>query len=262
MASPSTSMSRTDLLAGLKRLQLHSTSRALDDFLARATKAKWTPEVMLEELVRTEVRERERRSLETRLRIAGTGRMKPIADFDWNWPKKIDRPAIDRALSGELITAKESLILVAAQGLGKTTIAKNIAHQAVLKGHSALFIEASKMLLDLGGRESARQLARRIRYYARPDVLCIDEIGYLSYDGRAADLLYEIITRRHGEKSMVVTTNLAFNDWPTIFPNASCVAAMVDRLIEHADIVQIEGESYRKREAEERKKARAKKAKP
>jgi DNA replication protein DnaC len=261
MASPTTTMSRTDLLAALQRLRMHSTAQGLDDFLARGAKQKWTPEVLLEELVRAELRERERRSLETRLSMVGTGRMKPMADFDWNWPKKIDRPSIERALSGELIKSKESLVLVAAQGLGKTTIAKNIAHQAVLNGHSALFVEASKMLLDLGGRESTRQLARRIRYYTRPDVLCIDEIGYLSYDGRAADLLYEIITRRHGEKSIVVTTNLAFQEWPTVFPNASCVAAMVDRLIEHADIVQIEGESYRKREAEERKKARAKRAK-
>lgn len=263
MTSPTTTMDRDELTALLRRLQLHSTAENLDDFLARAIKQRWPPETMLEELVRAEQRERERRSLETRLRLAGTGRMKPIADFDWNWPKKVDRPAIERALSGEMVKAKESLVLVAAQGLGKTTIAKNIAHQAVLQGRSALFIEASKMLLDLSGRESARELSRRLKYYARPDVLCIDEVGYLSYDGRAADLLYEIVSRRHGEKSIVVTTNLAFNDWPTVFPNASCVAALVDRLIEHADIVSIEGESYRKREAEVRKKSRAmKRSKP
>jgi DNA replication protein DnaC len=186
MTSPTTTtMSRDELRKLLKKLALYSTAEGLDDFLARAIKQRWTPEQLLEELVRAEQRERERRSLETRLRAAGTGRMKPIADFDWNWPKKIDRAAIERALSGEMVKAKESLVLVAAQGLGKTTIAKNIAHQAVLHGHSALFIEASKMLLDLSSRESARELSRRLKYYARPDVLCIDEIGYLSYDGRA-----------------------------------------------------------------------------
>lgn len=255
-----TTMARDELAAHLRNLQLYSTEASLDDFLARAIKHRWTAAVVVEELVRAEVRERERRSLETRRQKANVGAMKPIADFDWNWPKKIDRPVIERALSGEMVKANESIVLVAAQGLGKTTIAKNIAHQNVMAGHSALFIEASKMLLDLSGRESARELSRRLRFYLRPDVLCVDEVGYLSYDTRAADLFYEVINRRHGaNKSVVVTTNLAFAEWPTVFPNASCVAAMVDRLIEHADIVHIEGESYRKREAEQRKKKRSKK---
>jgi DNA replication protein DnaC len=86
--------------------------------------------------------------------------------------------------------------------------------------------------------------------------LCIDEVGYLSTDGRSADMLFEVISRRYEQNATVVTTNLAFVDWPTAFPNASCVAALVDRLTHHADIVVIEGKSYRKHEAEERQKLR------
>ncbi len=141
---------------------------------------------MLEELARAECAERERRSLERRRRAAKLGRFKPIDEFDWNWPTKIDRSVLDRALSGELVRQRENLILVAAQGLGKTLLARNIAHEAVLQGHSALFIEASRMLLDLGAQESARALERRLRHYAQPELLCIDEVGYLSYDARAA----------------------------------------------------------------------------
>jgi len=117
------------------------------------------------------------------------------------------------------------------------------------------------MLLDLGAQDSARSLERRLRHYAKPALLCIDEVGYLSYDARAADLLFEVVSRRYEQKSVVISTNLAFSDWPAIFPNASCVTALIDRLTHHADIALIEGESYRLREAELSRKARQAKAK-
>jgi DNA replication protein DnaC len=246
-------MNKTELAEQLRALGLLRTAEDLDDFLARATKQRWSPRVVLEELVRQEIAERERRSLERRLRAAKLGRFKPIDEFDWNWPKKVDRAVLDRALSGELVRERENLILVAAQGLGKTMLARNIAHAAVLQGHSALFVEASRMLLDLGAQDSARSLERRLRHYAKPALLCIDEVGYLSYDARAADLLFEVVSRRYEQKSIVISTNLAFQDWPSIFPNASCVTALIDRLTHHADICLIEGHSYRRREAEARR---------
>ncbi len=253
----STTMTKTELTEQLRALGLLRTAEDLDDFLARATKQRWSPQVLLEELARQEIAERERRSLERRLRAAKLGRFKPIDEFDWNWPKKIDRAVLDRALSGQLVRERENLILVAAQGLGKTMLARNIAHAAVLQGHSALFIEASRMLLDLGAQDSGRSLERRLRHYAKPTLLCIDEVGYLSYDARAADLLFEVVSRRYEKKSVVITSNLAFKDWPTIFPNASCVTALIDRLTHHADICLIEGQSYRRREAEARRKKKA-----
>ena len=244
---------QTELAEQLRTLGLLRTAEDLDDFLARATKQRFSPHLLLEELARQEIAERERRSLERRLRAARLGRFKPIDEFDWNWPQKIDRAVLDRALSGELVREHENLILVAAQGLGKTMLARNIAHAAVLQGHSALFIEASRMLLDLGAQDSVRALERRLRHYAKPALLCIDEVGYLSYDARAADLLFQVVSRRYENKSIVITTNLAFQDWPTIFPNASCVTALIDRLTHHADIGLIEGHSYRRREAEARR---------
>ncbi len=248
-----TTMSKTELAQQLHALGLLRTAEDLDDFLARATKQRFSPQVLLEEFARQEIAERERRSLERRLRAAKLGRYKPLDEFDWNWPKKIDRVVLDRALSGDLVRERENLILVAAQGLGKTMLARNIAHAAVLQGHSALFVEASRMLLDLGAQDSARSLERRLRHYAKPALLCVDEVGYLSYDARAADLLFEVVSRRYEQKSIVISTNLAFKDWPTIFPNASCVTALIDRLTHHADICLIEGQSYRRREAEARR---------
>jgi DNA replication protein DnaC len=162
----------------------------------------------------------------------------------------LHRPTVDRVFSLDFLAKGENVILIAAQGLGKTMLSKNLVHQAVLAGHSALFITASDLLLDLNGQETSRALERRLRAYARPTLLAIDEIGYLSYDAHAADLLFQVISRRYEQKSVVLTTNLMFKQWDTVFPNASCAVALVDRLTHHAEIIPIEGESYRKREAD------------
>ncbi len=108
------------------------------------------------------------------------------------------------------------------------------------------------MLLDLGAQESARGLDRRLRFYASVALLVVDEVGYLSFDPRNADLLFQVISRRYEKKSLVLTTNLAFQDWLSIFPNASCATALIDRVIHHADVLAIEGDSYRLRDAEKR----------
>jgi DNA replication protein DnaC len=130
-------------------------------------------------------------------------------------------------------------------------IAQNIAHAAVLAGHSVLFTTAAQMLLDLGAQDSARGLDQRLRRYCnRTGLLVVDEIGYLSYDNRKADLLFQVVSRRYERKSVVITTNLAFAEWPTIFPSAACTTALIDRLVHHSEIISFVGESYRKREAE------------
>ena len=251
-----TTMIRTELVDLLKAIGLRRVAADIDDLLARATKHRWSPQELFEEVARHEQRDREQRSLERRLRNAKIGRFKPMADFDWAWPKRMDRDAIDRALTGDLVASKDNLILAAAHGLGKTMILRNVVHEAVLRGYSALYVEASRMLLDLGSQETPRALDRRLRYYARPALLAVDEVGYLSYDARAADLLFEVVSRRYESKSIAMATNLAFSDWPTVFPNATCVTALVDRLTHHADIVLLEGDSYRKREAEQARQAR------
>src|SRR5208282_5860281 len=179
------------------------------------------------------------------------GRFKTIADYDWNWPTKINRPLVEAAVALNFLGAARNVVLVAPQGLGKTMIAQNIAHQAIVAGHSVLFTTAAQMLLDLGGQESSRALERRLRHYAKQSLLVVDEVGYLAFDNRNADLLFQVVSRRYERKSLVLTTNLAFVDWPTIFPNATCATALIDRVIHHADVIAIEGESYRLREARE-----------
>ncbi len=123
---------------------------------------------------------------------------------DWAWPTRIDRAAVEAALHLDFLTAGRNLVLVAAQGLGKTMIAQNIAHQAVLAGHHVLFTTAAQLLLDLGGQESARGLARRLNYYGQRGLLVLDELGYLSYDARAGDLLFQVVSRSYERNSLVL----------------------------------------------------------
>lgn len=246
-ATPTTTPTLT---GNLQRLGLTYTAETANDLIARATQKRWSPVVLLENLVQAELEERARRRLERRLRAARLGRFKPLADFEWDWPKQLHRPTVDRAFSLDFVAKGENIVLVANQGLGKTMLTKNLVHQAVLAGHSALFVTASDLLLDLNSQDTARGLERRLRAYTRPQVLAIDEIGYLAYDAHAADLLFQIVSRRYEQRSIVLTTNLVFKDWNTVFPNASCAVALIDRLTHHAEIIRIEGESYRHREAE------------
>ena len=248
---PSDNTPPTTLATDLRRLGLNRTADDLNDRIADATRKRWSPTVLLEHLVAAELEDRQRRSVERRLTRARLGRFKPLADWDWDWPTALERPVLERILSLDFLARGENVILVGAQGLGKTMLAKNIAHQAVLAGHSALFTTAADLLLlDLNGQETARALERRLRHYTRPALLLIDELGYLAYDARAADLLFQLVSRRYEHRSLLITTNLPFKHWDTVFPNASCAVALIDRLTHHVEILLIEGRSYRRREAE------------
>ena len=215
----------------------------------------------LNPLLDWEETERARRSLERRLRCAHIGRFKPLADFDWAWPAQCDQRAIAELMTLDFLDSATNAILIGSSGLGKTMIAQNIAHQAVLQGHTVLFATAGQLLGELAGLDSDSALRYRLRRYAAPDLLVIDEVGYLSYSNRHADLLFELINRRHEKKSTLITSNKAFSEWSEVFPNASCVVAMIDRLVHHAEILSIKGESYRRKEAQEQAAAKSRKRK-
>jgi len=220
----------------------------------------------IEPLIHWEEIYRSQRSLDSRLRNARIGRFKLLADFDWDWPKRCDRDAIEEWMQLSFMKEANNLILCGPNAVGKTMIAQNIAYQAILKGHTALFTTAAGMLNELAALDSDSALRRRVKYYVQPTLLIIDEVGYLSYSNRHADLLFEIISRRYEEKSTMITTNKPFTEWRDIFPNATCVVSIIDRLVHHSEIVNIEGESYRLKEwkdsSAKKSAERAKKKKP
>jgi len=174
----------------LKHIGLRALPAALDDFVARATKARWSPRQMLEQMAQAEIVEQARRSLERRLRFSGIKSFKPMADFEWDWPTKIERDIIERALTLDFLPEGRNLVLLGTNGLGKTMIAKNICHAAVLAGSSVLFRTAPALLEDLQ-RQGPEGRRHKLSMYAHAGLLCIDEFGYLSFDDKAADLLYD-----------------------------------------------------------------------
>lgn len=212
-------------------------------------------------LLQWEDAERKKRGLERRLTNARLGRFKPLADFDWHWPTRCDKSAVSELMNLAFISQAINVILVGPNGVGKSTIAQNIVHHAILQGYTALFIDAAQMLGDLSAQDGDNALRRRIKHYAKPQILVIDELGYLSYGTRHADLLFEIVNRRYEEKSTIITTNRPFSEWGEVFPNASCVVSLVDRLVHHSEIIVLEGESYRMKEAKERASQKKTKAK-
>ena len=259
-SSTNSTIPMNDLVARLTGIGLKSMAQNLDDFIARATKARWSPHSMLEQLCAIESAERSRLSLEHRLGFSGIGRFKPMADFNWDWPKRVDRDVIERAFTLDFLQEARNLILLGRNGLGKTMIAKNIAYEAVMAGYSVLFRSAADIIEHLQC-DSAQLRRRRINAYCRPHLLCIDELAYLSYDDNAADLLYEVINRRYERRSIIITTNRTFKEWNQVFPNATSIATLLDRLTHHADVTVFEGDSYRLHESEQESSARRRKRK-
>ena len=206
---------------------------------------------LLSKLLSWEHDVRQQRSLERRLNSAKLGRFKPLNEFDWQWPTKIDSQAIHALMQLDFLTEASNIILIGGNGVGKSTLAQNLGYQAVMQGHTVVFTTAANMLNELAAQDGDNALRRRLKHYARPTLLIIDEIGYLSYSNRHADLLFEIINRRYEQNSTVVTTNRPFGEWNEVFPNASCVVSLIDRLVHHSQIIAIEGDSYRMKEAQE-----------
>ena len=215
-------------------------------------------EPWVERVIDIEDRERKRRSLERRLTNARIGAFKPIADFDWTWPKRIDRLLIEELFSLAFVDDATNIVLVGPNGVGKSMLIKNLLHHAVLNGFTARFTTASDMLHELAAQDSDASLARRLRRFTGPQLLAIDEVGYLNYDNRYADLLFEVVTRRYLTVPVLITTNKPFSEWADVFSSAACVVTLVDRLIHRSEIVQLDAESYRLREAKEQAAKRSK----
>lgn len=210
-------------------------------------------------LIQWEEDERCHRSLQRRVRAARLGRFKSLSDFDWQWPERIDRAAVEELMTLAFLKEATNVVLIGPNGVGKSTLAQNVAHQALLQGHTVLFTSAGQMLGELAALDSDSALRKRLHRYAAPDLLLIDEVGYLSYGNRHADLLFELISRRYEARSTIVTTNKPFAAWSEVFPNAACVVSLVDRLVHRAEVISIEGESYRLKEARERAEQRSSK---
>ncbi len=241
-----------DLTAQLAQLGFRAGRDALAAFLTHAHRSRLGPTESIEALVALERRAREATNLASRTRAAYLGAFKPLDRFDWAHPRKIDRELIERLATLDFIGRGENVLLRGQSGVGKTMLAKNLGHAALLAGKTVRFTTLAAALADLLQQESLPAFERRLKRYTRPALLILDELGYLPCDSRAADILFNIISRRHEHRSTVISTNLAFKQWGTVFPGAACVVALVDRFAQHCHKVDIDADSWRDRHSFER----------
>lgn len=236
-----------DPVSALRRIGVRASKDALDALLTHALQSRLSPVQTVEQLTALEMRERDARNLARRTKYATIGTFPPQDRFDWNHPRQIDRDLFEHLLGGEHLRTATNVLFRGPSGVGKTTLAQFLAFDALQKGHTVRFCTLAAALAELLKQESLPAVERRLRRYTTPDLLVLDEIGYLPCDSRSADLLYNIISRRHEKKSTIVTTNLPFKQWSTVFPGAACIVALVDRFAQHCHIFDIDADSYRQR---------------
>ena len=237
----------TNVIDGLRGFGLCAPREALEALLAHATKSRPSPAEVVEQLVQLERREREARNLTSRTKRAMLGAMKPLDRFEWSFPRAIDRPLYEQLLMLAFAERGHNVLFRGPSGVRKSTLAQNLGQRALEKGKSVCFSTLNAALADLLKQESIPAVERRMKRYTTPDILILDELGYLPCDARSGDLLYSIVSRRHERASTIITTNLAFKDWGIVFPGAACVVALVDRFTQHCHALEIDGDSWRQR---------------
>lgn len=243
----------TDLAELLRRLGLRLPPDALAALLAHAAKTKLSPAQLVESLCEAEVREREARNLARRGKIAAVGSPKPLDRFDWNHPRSVDRDLYEQLYESlDFVRSGENVLLRGQAGVGKTTLAQHLALRALERGMTVRFSTLPAALADLLRQESLPATERRLRRYVTPDLLVLDELGYVPCDARAVDLFFHIVSRRHERRSIVVTTNLSYKQWGTVFRDASCLGALIDRFAQHCHTIDIDADSWRNTEAQKR----------
>ena len=215
--------------------------------LAReAAEKNWTPLDFLSRLVEGEALRRKDRATQRRIQAARFPVIKSLEQFNWTWPKKINRAQVQNLFRLSFLKDKANVIFMGGAGLGKSHLATALAYQGCLAGHTVLFTTAIDIVNTLTAAQAAHRLKAELKRYLTPSIVLIDELGYLPIDKAGADLLFQVFSQRYETGSTLLTTNQAYKHWAKIFNNdATLTSAVLDRLLHHAETVVIEGKSYR-----------------
>lgn len=239
---PATEALRTHL-ASLKLSYLLAHYEAL---ASQAAAEQWGHVEFLSRLIEGEAHQREDRSIQRRVGLAHFPVLKTLDQFDWSWPKKINRPQIQNLFRLNFMQSTANVIFIGGVGIGKSHLSIALGHTACLRGYSVFFTTAVQIINTLSAAQTHGHLAREMKKYLQPRLLLIDELGYLPIDKHGADLLFQVISQRYEHGPIAMTTNRAYQHWPEIFNNDSTLtSALLDRLLHHAETVIIEGKSFR-----------------
>jgi DNA replication protein DnaC len=211
-----------------------------------AAQQQWTHVDYLARLIELEATRRQELTVQRRIATARFPAIKTLDQFDWSWPKKINRTQIQNLFRLAFLPDKANVIFLGGVGLGKSHLACALGYAACQAGHSVLFTTAVDIINTLTAAQAACRLKAELKRFVAPAILCIDEVGYLPIDKTGADLLFQVISQRYERGSIVLTTNQAYKHWAKVFNNdATLTSAVLDRLLHHAETVIIEGKSYR-----------------
>lgn len=237
-----TTLSLTDVL---RQLDLHQAASELDAATQKAISRNDSPTALLDRLMREQLRA----VLEARARASlKRSQIFPLTlldTYDFDYPKSIDRELVLRASTLRFIEDRTNCVFVGPSGVGKTHLANAIGQLACLRGYRVRFVLAADLVNDLVAAQIRNTLHRRLTTWAKPQLLIVDELGYLSFDARGADLLYQVFNKRYQRVSTIVTTNLAFKDWGKLFHNTAAASAIADRLVHKGLLIRIAGKSRR-----------------
>ncbi len=230
----------------MEYLKLHYMTENYDKTIKQAVKEKWTHIDCLSSLVAGEAAARWDRSTQRRITVARFPVIKTVEQFRWSWPRNIDRLGIQNLFHLKFIANKENIIFIGSVGLGKTHLAIALGYEACLKGHSVLFTTAIDVINAMSAAKTAGRLKTELKKYLRPEILILDELGYLPIDKHGANLLFQVISHRYERGSIIITSNRVYKHWVKIFDNdATLTSAILDRLLHHSETNLIEGSSYR-----------------
>ena len=234
------------LLQQLQSLKLTHVAEHHTELAQQAAQHHWDHLEYLRRLVDGEYTQRQQRLIERRIQAARFPVLKTLEQFRWDWPKKINRLLVQNLFRLEFLTRKANVVFLGTVGIGKSHLATALGYAACQDGHSVLFADAISVINDLSAAQKRGTLKQQLKKYHLPELLILDEVGYLPIDKTGADLLFQVISQRYERGSIVLTTNKPFKQWGSIFNNDSTLAsAVLDRLLHHAETVIIEGGSYR-----------------
>lgn len=230
----------------LTYLKLSFIAQHYAELATQAAQNMWPHVDYLARLVEGEADVRRDRATQSRIRLARFPVIKTLEQFRWDWPTRINRLQVQNHFRLGFIQDKANLILLGGVGLGKTHLATALGYAACLHGYSVLFASAIDVINTLAAAKNAGRLKAELKKYTKPALLILDELGYLPIDKAGADLLFQVISLRYEQGAIVITSNRAFKEWPKIFNNDSTLtAAILDRLLHHAETIIIEGKSFR-----------------
>jgi len=228
----------------LRALKLSGMLDTLEVRLAQATAGELGYVEFLEALLEDEIARRDASGIARRVRAAHFEQLCVIEDFDFSFNPQIPAARIRDLATLRFIEAGESVVLHGPVGVGKTMLAQSLAHQACRRGYSVAFTKASRLLADLAGGHADRSWEQRLRHWTRPTVLVIDDFAMRSFSPAQSDDLYELVTERAG-KSLIATANRAATDWYSLFPNPVVAESILDRVVNSAHHIHMDGKSYR-----------------